>query len=92
MKITPILLVLVALAGCSAIPMGLRYNEVVDGNSISYVSKRSSGPTVVFESGLGDGLSSWGEVYAVTGEFANVFAYSRPGYSAGIQEIVSAAE
>lgn len=82
MRIALTVSLLATLAGC-ALPMGLRHNEVIDGNSITYVTARGDGPTVVFESGLGDGLAAWDEVYAATSGFASVFAYSRPGYSAG---------
>lgn len=87
MKLIPIIGVLFVLSGCTSIPMGVRHNEVVEGNSISYVEVRKGAPTVVFESGLGDGLGSWNEVYEATSEFASVFAYSRPGYSAGIRKV-----
>ena len=73
------------LSGCAAIPMGPRHNTVVDGNTITYVQTNLPAPTVVFEAGLGDGLGAWADVYAATSEFANVFAYSRPGYSPGFQ-------
>jgi pimeloyl-ACP methyl ester carboxylesterase len=36
--------------------------------------------TIVFESGLGDGLESWNTVYNMLSESHQVFAYSRPGY------------
>ena len=69
------------VTACASVPMGLRHNVVVDGQSVTYVSEPAAGPTVVFESGLGDGLSSWNPVYDATSEFAGVIAYSRPGYS-----------
>ncbi len=78
------------VSGCASIPMGLRHSATVEGRSIAYVANGAPGPTVVFESGLGDGLSSWGSVYDLTGEFAGVFAYSRPGYSNGFLPIGSA--
>lgn len=87
MRTALVLCLVLAFSGCAAVPMGLRHNEIVDGNSISYVTTRGGAPTVVFESGLGDGLSVWGEVYSAVGAFSNVFAYSRPGYSAGISKI-----
>ena len=87
MRIALVITMLLTLAGCAAMPMGLRHNEIVDGNSMSYVQVRGEGPTVVFESGLGDGLGSWAEVYTATSKFASVFAYSRPGYAAGIRKV-----
>jgi pimeloyl-ACP methyl ester carboxylesterase len=87
MKIVSILCLLVVLSGCASIPMGVRHNEIVEGNSISYVEVRKGTPTVIFESGLGDGFGSWSDVYEETSQFASVFAYSRPGYSAGFRKV-----
>lgn len=84
---TPAVVVVCLMLTSCALPMGLRHNSLVDGNSITYVHRSGSSPTVVFESGLGDGLSSWGNVYDAVGEFAGVFAYSRPGYSPGLSTV-----
>ncbi len=83
-------IVLITISACASIPMGLRHSTTVEGNSVTYVSSQAPGPTVVFESGLGDGLSSWAPVYSATSEFASVFAYSRPGYSNGLFPMLSA--
>lgn len=52
----------------------------IDSNTMSFVKKGDSGPVVVFESGLGDGISSWDSVFSQVSQFASVFAYNRPGY------------
>lgn len=76
---------LFTVSGCALTPMGRTNSIVVDGNSIQYVDAPGAGPTVVFESGLGDGLATWAEIYGEVREFAGAFAYSRPGYSAGLR-------
>lgn len=73
-------------------PMGLPHNTIVDGNSMVYVQDSNWPPTVVFESGLGDGFSTWADVYSKVQAFAGVFAYSRPGYSAGMRRPESGGE
>lgn len=40
--------------------------------------------TIVFESGLGDGLESWNTVYNMLSKSYQVFAYSRPGYHGSV--------
>ena len=50
------------------------------GAEHAYAQSGSTGPIVVFESGLGDGKESWTAVFAATGEFAHAFAYDRAGY------------
>ena len=78
-----IALLCVVVSGCVTQSMGPRQDTVVSGNPISYVASVGLAPTVVFESGLGDGFSVWADVYEMVQNFAGVFAYSRPGYSAG---------
>lgn len=48
--------------------------------NIAYHLRRGSGPTIVFQSGLGDGKSVWSEVIAQLPEEYSLFAYDRPGY------------
>ncbi len=67
--------------------MGPQHSTVVEGNSITYVEQSGGAPTVVFESGLGDGYTVWVDVYREVQAFAGVFAYSRPGYSAGFRRV-----
>jgi hypothetical protein len=53
---------------------------IVDSTSIAYVKEGSGQPAVVFESGLGDGLSSWAPIYEQVASVTTALAYSRPGY------------
>ena len=52
----------------------------VMGTSIAFRRRRGRAPTIVFESGLGDGLEVWAGVIEQFGPDAAYFAYSRPGY------------
>lgn len=69
----------------------------VDGGAIAFKRRAASGPTIVFESGLGDGLESWEPLFPLLASASSFFAYSRPGYgestSAHIENgMVTAAE
>jgi pimeloyl-ACP methyl ester carboxylesterase len=46
----------------------------------SYVEGGSGGPTVVFESGLGNGKEAWAHVFAAVSEHTHAIAYDRAGY------------
>ena len=46
----------------------------------SLVVAGEGGPTVVFESGLGDGKEAWGPVFQAVSQHARVVAYDRAGY------------
>jgi pimeloyl-ACP methyl ester carboxylesterase len=50
------------------------------GVNISYIRRPGPSSTVVFESGLGDGLEVWSDVIDRLGTNISYFAYSRPGY------------
>lgn len=52
----------------------------VESHTMSFTTQKDRAPVVVFESGLGDGISSWDSIYAQVSQFASVFAYNRPGY------------
>lgn len=52
----------------------------VAGMDAPYALAGKGKPTVVFESGLGDGKESFAEVFADLQPDASVFAYDRPGY------------
>ena len=51
----------------------------VDGRTVAYFYS-GSGPSVVFESGLGDGYEPWQTVLTSVSAKAAVFAYDRAGY------------
>jgi len=48
--------------------------------NLSHVSIENEGPTVVFESGLGNGKEAWKPVFSQIGAVASTFAYDRAGY------------
>jgi pimeloyl-ACP methyl ester carboxylesterase len=68
-------------AGCSSrIPARV---ETVAGRQVEIATAgEGDGPTVVFESGLGEDWTHWDEVAAEVAHHTRVFAYSRPGYGA----------
>jgi pimeloyl-ACP methyl ester carboxylesterase len=53
-------------------PMGMR----------SFISAGQGQPTVVFESGLGDGKEIWGNIFNEVSAVTRAFAYDRAGYGA----------
>jgi len=68
-----------ALAGC-ATPLPNTGNLRTVGGPIVYTKVGHGEPTVVLQSGLGDGRDPWaGIVQSLRGEYS-VFAYDRPGY------------
>ncbi len=52
----------------------------VDGRSHAYFSAGQGEPTVVFETGLGDGMEGWVAMAEAAARFSRVFAYDRAGY------------
>lgn len=75
------LLAAAALAGCMT--MGETQRVEAGGARVSFATAGDGAPTVVFESGLGDGMSTWSDVFAEVAEVTSVFAYDRPGYGPG---------
>jgi pimeloyl-ACP methyl ester carboxylesterase len=65
-------------AGCASMPAS-RLAKVGDAE-MDYVLRGTTGPTAVFQSGLGDGKATWAGVLDRTGSAAAAFAYDRPGY------------
>jgi pimeloyl-ACP methyl ester carboxylesterase len=61
--------------------MGRWHSTMVSGAPIAWVVKGDSGPTVVFEAGLGNGMRSWEPVYEDVAKFSVAVAYSRAGYA-----------
>jgi pimeloyl-ACP methyl ester carboxylesterase len=66
------------LTGCATVPTSARTN--VSSKTIAYFLRPGQGPTVVFQSGLGDGKAVWAKVIERMPESASIFAYDRPGY------------
>jgi len=67
-----------ASGGCAILPAA--QSVTVGDGHIEYVVRGHGQPTVVFESGLGDGMDVWAKVLPEVSTFATTFAYNRPGY------------
>ena len=52
----------------------------VAGHGMSYVAEGTGSATVVFEAGLGNGMTSWAAVFPAVAQHTRAFAYDRPGY------------
>jgi len=49
------------------------------GNLRIHLSESGKGPVVVFESGMGEDITTWNDVRPAVAEFAHTVAYERPG-------------
>jgi pimeloyl-ACP methyl ester carboxylesterase len=67
-------------ATCANIAITKPSIVAVQGTKLAYVHCGSGSPTVVFESGFGGNLQNWDRIFPMVGQFAPVFAYSRPGF------------
>lgn len=66
------------ISACTTLP---HHSQIeYHGTVIHYAGKNISQPTVVFQSGLGDGMSVWSSVIDVLPSEISTFAYDRPGY------------
>lgn len=67
-----------ALSGCSTLPntVQLQYEE----SKVAIAQRTGNAPIVVFQSGLGDGMSVWSAVLQRLPSEVGTFAYDRPGY------------
>lgn len=66
------------ITGCASVPGTT--TTVIHGQTVEFVAARHSGPTVVFESGLGGSLDSWAKVWPEIAKDSSAIAYNRPGY------------
>lgn len=66
------------LSGCATVPTTASID--VSSKNIAYFFRPGPGPTVVFQSGLGDGKDVWAKVIEQMPESVSIFAYDRPGY------------
>lgn len=68
----------VLMSACSTPPQ----TSVVghEGAAVSYAAGGGAPPTVVFQSGLGDGMAVWASVIQMLPSTVSTFAYDRPGY------------
>lgn len=67
------------LAGCAS-PLPNTGNQRILGGPIVYTKLGHGAPTVVLQSGLGDGRDPWSPVVQALRADYSVFAYDRPGY------------
>ena len=83
--------------GCESVPEytlpGTEFISIGD-REVNYASLGEGSPVVVFETGLGQPMTTWWPIYEQVGEFTKVFAYDRPGYekSSEVSSITSAQE
>ncbi|MES9975146.1 MAG: alpha/beta hydrolase, partial [Candidatus Thiodiazotropha sp.] len=76
-------LAVVVIGGCLLTACTtLRHSERIEmeGGSVGYASVGEGDVTIVLESGLGDGMTSWDGIMDELTQISRVFAYSRPGY------------
>ncbi len=72
-------LALLLLPACASVDASAPQASI--GNArVFYKTAGAGEPTIVFESGLGDGMDSWTKVYNDLAASHHVFAYDRPGY------------
>ncbi len=67
-----------SLSGCAT--LSPKSETELRGRRTAYALAGEGTITVVFESGLGDGMDSWEPVFDSVSTFATTFAYDRPGY------------
>jgi pimeloyl-ACP methyl ester carboxylesterase len=65
-------------SGCSSLPNSSQVEY--EGSKISIAHKSGKSPIVVFQSGLGNGMSVWSAVLQRLPSDVGTFAYDRPGY------------
>lgn len=75
-----LIVVLVSISGCTFMPVAERVTTLQATHS--YVLVGEGSPTVILESGLGDGKESWQPIYEQVSQLTQVFAYDRAGYGA----------
>jgi pimeloyl-ACP methyl ester carboxylesterase len=76
--------VIAALSGCSPLPNSSQVAH--EGAAISITIKTGNSPTVVFQSGLGEGMAVWSDVLLRLASDVGSFAYDRPGYGDSVSK------
>ena len=66
--------------------MGRTHSVFIGATHMSYATKGTQLPVVVFEAGMGDGFRSWSPVFEQVAARAQCIAYSRPGYAGGFYQ------
>lgn len=67
-----------SLGACSTV--GTSGTALIAGKSVGFAHSEGTKPTIVLQSGLGDGRATWDGIYGALLEKHSVFAYDRPGY------------
>jgi pimeloyl-ACP methyl ester carboxylesterase len=70
---------LTGLTGCASLPHSATV-ALPAGKPVSYYAQSGAGPTVIFQSGLGDGKNVWAQVIQQLPASTALLAYDRPGY------------
>lgn len=78
----PVLMATMLMLAACRTPVQTSGTASVGGNHIAYYETGQGSPSVVFESGLGDGKDTWASVLPEIAKTNRVFAYDRPGYGA----------
>jgi pimeloyl-ACP methyl ester carboxylesterase len=73
-----ILILFLFLSGCAT--LSPKFVTELQSHRVTYALAGEGSVTVVFESGLGDGMDKWEPVFDPISSFATTFAYDRPGY------------
>ena len=73
-------MVALALLLCACASLPDKSDVAIGKERFAYAIRGTGGPTVVFETGLGDGMDAWAPVYNDVAAFTTVFAYDRRGY------------
>jgi pimeloyl-ACP methyl ester carboxylesterase len=68
----------ISLCICVPIASATDRMVVVEGVRV-HIAEKGTGPTVVFESGMGEDTNTWKDVLPTIAEFAHTVAYDRPG-------------
>ncbi len=72
----------VLLAACAALPHSMQIEH--EGVKVAVAHRNGGSATVIFQSGLGDGMAVWSAVLAALPADMATFAYDRPGYGGSI--------
>lgn len=68
------------LSACASHVVYTTGHTGINNAPLAYSKMGNGGPTIVFQSGLGDGKDSWSPIASSLARGSQVFAYDRPGY------------
>jgi pimeloyl-ACP methyl ester carboxylesterase len=66
--------------GCASLATLKSDTVQINGRTVAYARSGSGSPTVIFESGLGDGKDKWSAVATQLAQSTTVLSYDRAGY------------